>query len=123
MFLPFLQSSRVHALPSPFSNTIVAGATWRERHCCEMYVALTFCNQGRNGEIFTVCPHIETRLKPEERSMKSYFAHGDSAQREQTSMGLFDSVVHSAISCQLYTDKCMRTAAAARSGLPNFVAA
>jgi hypothetical protein len=41
--------------------------------------------------------------------MKRYFAHGDSAQREQTSTCLFDLVVHCAISCQLYTDKCMRT--------------
>ena len=32
--------------------------------------------------------------------MKSYFAHGDSAQREQPSTCLFESIAKSAISCQ-----------------------
>ena len=32
--------------------------------------------------------------------MKSYFAHGDSAQREEPSTCLFESIVKSAISCQ-----------------------
>ena len=32
--------------------------------------------------------------------MKSYFAHGDSAQREQPSRCLFNSIAKSAISCQ-----------------------
>jgi len=29
MFLPFLQLSRVHALPSPFSNTLTAGCNMK----------------------------------------------------------------------------------------------
>jgi hypothetical protein len=76
-------------------------------------VALTFCNPGRHGEISSVSPCLETQLKPEYRSMKLYFAHTDSAQREQTSRYLFESIVHSTISCRMYADTCRRGGAPA----------
>ena len=65
MFLPFLLIEPCPCIAVALLEYVSATQHGESDIACKLYVALTFCNQGRNGEIFSICPCLETQLKPE----------------------------------------------------------